>query len=393
MDAVYLDNASTSFPKPESVHRAVDAFARQCGASPGRGGYPSALEADEVIGSCRAAVARLLGASDPLRIAFSSGSTEALNWAIRGLLRERGDHAVVSSLEHNAVMRPLRSLEQSRGTAWTAIPCDPDGTCDPEDFARAIRPTTRLVCVIHASNVLGTVLPIAAIADAVHARGVPLLVDASQTAGTLPFSVEELGIDLLAFTGHKGLFGPPGTGGLYVRPGLDLPTSKEGGTGTLSESFEQPDEMPERLESGTPNAWGLAGLRAGVEWVQERGVANLRAQEQLLLDRLTQALRETPGLSLYGPEDSRRKLGILSVNVGNLPPSEVARLLAARFGVAVRAGLHCAPSAHGVAGTLRRGGSVRFGIGAFTTESDVDVAHAAVSEIASAAYRRRRVSA
>ena len=393
MEQTYLDNASTSYPKPECVYRAADAFARTCGASPGRGGYAGAVAADEMVGGCRAAVARLLGIGDPTRVAFASGSTEAINWALRGLLVAPGDHAVVTSLEHNAVVRPLRALEATRGTVWTVVPCSADGTADPAAIAAAIRPTTRLVCATHASNVFGTIQPIAEIARVAHEHSVPILVDGSQTAGAIPFSVEDLGIDLFAFTGHKGLLGPPGTGGLYVRPGIDLPTSKEGGTGTRSESLSQPGAMPERLESGTANGWGLAGLRAGVEWLSEHGVAQTHARETRLVAELAESLRGIPDVALLGPDEHGRKVGILSMNIGALPPAEVARLLGGRFGIAVRAGLHCSPLAHETAGTLRRGGAVRFGVGPFTTEADIGSASSAVGEIAAAAYRRGRAFA
>lgn len=390
MRETYLDNASTTFPKPEPVYQAVDEFARSCGASPSRGGYRRADDAGEVVARCREEVAGLLGVHDPSRIAFASGSTEALNWALRGLLVAPGDHAVVTSLEHNAVLRPLRALERSRGIQWTVVRAGADGSCDPAEIGAAIRPETRVVCAIHASNVLGTILPVREIAREAHERGVPVLVDGSQTAGAIPLAVEEDEIDLFAFTGHKGLLGPPGTGGLYVRTGLDLETCKEGGTGIHSEDLDAPTEMPERHEVGTANAWGLAGLAAGVRFVRAMGVDFVRDGETRLAAHLAAALRTIPVVEVCGPEDPARKVGIVAANVGSLPSSEVGRLLGTHYGVSVRTGLHCAPLAHEAAGTLARGGSVRFSVGPFSDERDVDRAVAAVSAIAEAAYRRGR---
>jgi len=387
---IYFDNASTSYPKPEAVYAAIDAFARTCGASPGRGGYARAVAAEETVSRSRAAVARAIGAGDPSRIAFASGSTEALNWALKGLLVKAGDHAVVTALEHNAVLRPLQAITRSRGTTWTVVPCAPDGTVDPGAVAEAIRPETRLVCAVHASNVLGTLVPIGAIVRLAHERGIPVLVDGSQTAGAFPFSVDELGIDLFAFTGHKSLLGPPGTGGLYVRTGLEVETWKEGGTGTRSESLDPPVSMPEHLEAGTPNAWGLAGLLAGIETLLSAGIENVRRRELDAVTRLAEGFRATDGVTVYGPHDPARKVGIVSVNVSRLPPSEVGRLLGERYRIAVRTGLHCSPLVHEAIGTARTGGTVRFGIGPFNTAEHVEAAVQAIREIAAAVYRRKR---
>jgi cysteine desulfurase family protein len=393
MPDIYLDHASTSFPKPETVYRAVESFARTCGASPGRGGYPRASAAGEMVRTCRRAVAALLGARDPSRIAFTSNSTEALNCALKGLLTKPGDHAVVTVLEHNAVLRPLRALERTRGITWTPIPCAPDGTVDPIAVGTAIRPETRVVCAVHASNVLGTILPVAEMAREAHARGVPVLVDASQTVGAVPVSVEDLEIDLLAFTGHKSMLGPPGTGGLYIREGLSLPTWKEGGTGILSESLDPPEQMPEYLETGTANGWGLAGLLAAAEFLLGTSIPTIRERELALLARLTGEFRATEGVTVYGPLDPARKVGIVSINVGTVTSSEIGRLLAERYGIAVRTGLHCSPLAHQAIGTAQTGGAVRFGIGMSTTEVEIDAAVAAIRELAAAVYRRKKARA
>lgn len=388
---IYLDNASTSYPKPEAVYRAVDAFARNCGASPGRGGYRRALDAGDTVSRCRAAAASHLGVADPMRIAFASSSTEAINWALKGILK-REDHVVVTALEHNAVLRPLRALAKEAGIRWTLVPASASGEVDPDAVAAAIRPNTRIVCAVHASNVLGNVLPIREIAKVVHERCVPLFVDGSQSAGAFPFSIEDLDVDLFAFTGHKSLLGPPGTGGLYVRPGIELRTWKEGGTGTNSESFDTPAEMPDMLEAGTPNGWGLAGLLAGMESIHHMGgVSRMHDREAQLADELAKGLRDVVGVTVYGGSATSERVGIVSMNLGTLPPGEVGRILSERYGIAVRAGLHCAPLAHEAAGSIHRGGSVRFGIGPFNTAEDIEAAVDAVKAIASSAYRRTSV--
>ncbi len=384
---IYLDNATTSYPKPDVVYHAIQAFARSCGASPGRGGYPRALAAEDRVFRCRETIARVLGVRDATRIAFASSSTEALNWALKGLLLVPGDHAVVTVLEHNSVLRPLRAMERTRGIRWSVVRCDGEGFVDPSAVEAAICPTTRLVCAVHASNVLGTIQPVEEIARVAHAHGVPLLVDGSQTAGALPLAVEAMGIDLFAFTGHKSLLGPPGTGGLYVRPGLEFQTWKEGETGHHSEDLDPPGEMPARLEAGTPNAWGLAGLLAGVESLLVEGLALVREREARHAAALANGMRAINGVTVYGPRSTDRKVGIVSIGVRKLAPEVVGRLLWERFGVAVRTGLHCSPLAHRILGTATTGGTVRFGIGPFTTDEDVRAAVEAVGEIREAAIR------
>lgn len=342
-EEIYLDNASTSFPKPASVCTSVVEFARRIGASPGRGAYPRALSAGDVLAECRARMATLLGVSQPASVAFASNSTEALNWALKGLLSRTGDHVVVTALEHNAVLRPVMALALARGTTYSVVPCGRDGTVGPSAIEAAIRPETKLVCAVHASNVLGTILPVAEIASVAHEHGLPVLVDGSQTAGAVPIALETWGIDLFAFTGHKSLLGPTGTGGLYIRPGTRLATWKEGGTGTQSESLEHPSDMPERMEAGTPNMWGISGLLGSLMAIEEMGISWIRQHEQRLSARLYAALADLPGVLVYGPHEAARRTGIVSANVQGLPPAEVGRLLGERYGIAVRAGLHCSP--------------------------------------------------
>ncbi|MBI4576749.1 MAG: aminotransferase class V-fold PLP-dependent enzyme [Planctomycetes bacterium] len=377
---IYLDNAATSYPKPECVYQAVDRFLRQCGGSPGRASHRKAREADAVVADARASVATLFHVEDPSRIVFTCNSTESLNLAIRGSLRP-GDHVVLTDLEHNAAVRPLWKLREGLGVGLTVVESGPEGVVDPARVAEALTPRTRLVCCVHANNVLGTIQPIAEIGHRTRARGVPLLVDASQSAGVLPIDVEAMGIDLLAFTGHKGLLGPPGTGGLYVREGLPLEPLKHGGTGVYSESLEPPDVMPEGYEPGTFNTPGLAGLAAGVRFVLETGAARIGAHERELNRRFVEGVREVPGVRLYGPSDLARKVGITLLNLEALDPADVGRILDRRFGVMVRTGLHCSALSHQRLGTKGRG-AVRFSFGHFTTPADVDTAVEALRAMA-----------
>jgi cysteine desulfurase family protein len=368
---VYLDNAATTFPKPESVYRAVDRFMHQVGATPGRGGHRREEEAQRIADEARAALAQLFHAPDPQGVMFTLNATQAINMALKGLLRP-GDHVVTSSIEHNAMWRPLKALEK-RGVVVTAVPCAPDGTLDPADVAAALRPHTRLVAMLHASNVLGTILPIAAVSEMAHRHGALMLVDAAQTAGAYPIDMPALGIDLLAFAGHKGTYGPHGTGGLVVRPGVELETWMEGGSGVLSRPETMPDELPIRLEAGTQNAAGIAGLLAGVQFVLEQGVERIRAHEMELTRRLIERLQVVPGVRVLGPTDPARRTAVVSITVEGYSPDQLAQVLDKAFNVATRAGLHCAPQAHRTAGTLECG-ALRFSPGYFNTADDVDYA-------------------
>jgi cysteine desulfurase family protein len=369
--AVYLDNAATSWPKPETVYTAVDHFMREVGCTPGRGGHRREEEAQRIADETRGALAQLFHAPDPQGVAFTLNATQAINMALKGLLRP-GDHVVTSSIEHNAMWRPLQAL-QRRGVRHTAVPCAPDGTMDPADVEAALRSPTRLVAVLHASNVLGSLLPIAEVGEVAHRHGAVLLVDAAQTAGAYPIHMQAMGIDLLAFAGHKGTYGPHGTGGLVVHPGIKLETWVEGGSGVLSRSDTMPEELPMRLEAGTQNAAGLAGLLAGVQFVLEQGVDRIRAHEMALAGRLIERLQAIPGLRVLGPVDLERRTAVVSVTVQGYVPDQLAAVLDKVFGVATRAGLHCAPQAHRVAETLDRG-ALRFSPGFFTTAQEVDYA-------------------
>ncbi|MBO9371246.1 MAG: aminotransferase class V-fold PLP-dependent enzyme [Chloroflexi bacterium] len=380
---IYLDNAATSWPKPPQVLAAMAHFLTEVGANPGRSGHRLSVEAGRIVYAAREAVAELFHAPDPLQVVFGLNATEGLNLALRGLLRP-GDHVVTSSMEHNSVMRPLRALERE-GVPVTVVPCSPEGFLDPQAVLSALRPETRLVVLNHASNVTGTLLPVAEVGRALHRMGGPLLVvDAAQSGGAVPIDMQANGIDLLAFTGHKSLYGPTGTGGLIIGDRVPLEEFRpliRGGTGSRSEREEQPDFLPDMCESGTPNAVGLAGLEAGVRWVLERGVEAIRAHEVELTRRLLDGLREIPGVTVYGPDDARLRTAVVSFNIAGMEPSEVGMRLDEEYGIMCRVGLHCAPAAHRTIGTFPAG-TVRFALGAFTTREEVDAALWAVARLA-----------
>jgi cysteine desulfurase family protein len=376
---IYLDNAATSWPKPEAVYLAADHFMREVGATPGRGGHWREAEAARIADEARMALAQLFNAPDPAGVAFTMNATQAINMALKGLLQP-GDHVITTSIEHNAMWRPLKALER-RGVALTAVPCAPDGTLDPADVEAAIRPNTRLIALLHASNVLGTILPIGEIGRIAHDHGIPFLVDAAQTAGAYPLDMASMCIDLLAFPGHKGLYGPHGTGGLIVRSGVQLETWVEGGSGTESAPETMPEALPLRLEAGTQNAAGIAGLLVGVRFVLEQGVERIREHELALTAILIDALRDVPGLAMLGPADLSRRTAVVSMVVDGYVPDQLAFVLDQVFDVATRAGLHCAPQAHRVAGTLATG-ALRFSPGFFNTADEMRVAAEAVRSIA-----------
>lgn len=379
MTGIYLDNAATSWPKPESVYRAVTRFMRRVGATPGRGGHRREEEAARIADQARAALALLFGAPAPSGVVFTLNATQAINMALKGVLRP-GDHVITSSIEHNAMWRPLKALERG-GVAMTAVSCAADGTLAPADVEAAVRPATRMIALQHASNVLGTILPIDEIGRIAQAHGLLFLVDAAQTAGAYPIDMAAMGIDLLAFTGHKGLLGPHGTGGLVVRPGVALETWVEGGSGAKSELETMPEELPLRLEAGTQNAAGIAGLLAGVRFVMKEKVPRIREHELALTTLLIEALRDVPNLKVLGPADLNRRTAVVSVAVGGYVSDQLALALDQVFGVMTRAGLHCAPQAHRTAGTLDQGGALRFSPGFFNTADEIRAAATALRNI------------
>lgn len=382
MKTVYLDNAATSFPKPESVIAAMISFQQTVGANPGRSGYGRAINAGRIIYEAREVLGRLFNIDDPLRIALTKNSTEALNIAILGTLQS-GDHVITSAMEHNSVMRPLRFLE-ARGVALSVIPCSLQGDLDPQDIHKALKKNTKMVVLTHASNVTGTIMPVEAVGSTLRERGdVIFCVDAAQTAGALPIDVQTMGIDLLAFTGHKSLFGPQGTGGLYIRKGLEkriIPLMM-GGTGSHSEFEEQPDFMPDKYESGTPNTIGIAGLGAGTTFVLEQTVEAIRAKEEVLMSLFIDQLKTLKDrVIIYGPNDASKQTAVVSFNVQNIPSSAAALYFEENRGILCRPGLHCAPSAHHTIGTLPQG-TIRFSFGFFNTGQDVDMACEAIRDL------------
>ena len=378
---IYLDNAATSWPKPESVYQAMDSLMRHTGASPGRSGHLLSVTAARIIYETREALCQFLGIADPSHVVFTSNATEALNLAIRGLLHI-GDHAITSSLEHNSVMRPLRALEK-KGVDVSVVNCAADGSLDPGDIERAIRPYTKLVVLSHASNVVGTILPVAEVGRIAREHSIPLLVDAAQSAGCYPIDVDAMNIDLLAFSGHKSLFGPQGTGALYMRPGTEsqLEPLKYGGTGSYSEYEHQPDFLPDKYESGTPNTVGLAGLGAGVRFVMQEGLSTIRQKEERLTRLLMEGLAAIPGVDIHGKSHPGERVAIVSFNISGLTPSEVALQLEEDFRIMCRPGLHCSPVAHKTLGTFPRG-SVRLSPGHFNSGHDIERTVEAVSQIA-----------
>ncbi|HOA53535.1 MAG TPA: aminotransferase class V-fold PLP-dependent enzyme, partial [Thermogutta sp.] len=377
---IYLDNAATTWPKPEAVYQAVDEYQRRIGCSPGRSTYADALAADRVVLEARLAVARWLRVGPADHVLFAFNGTDALNMALRGLIRP-GDHVVTTIADHNSVLRPLRWLAEQYGVRVDYVACDSEGFVELDALRSKLNRATRLVAVNHGSNVTGTLQRLEAIVDVVRRHSSAMvLVDAAQSLGHVPLFPEEIGIDLLAAPGHKGLLGPAGTGILYVRPGLEeeLVPLRFGGTGSRSDEDRQPDEWPDRYEPGNPNTPALAGLIKGIEYLEQRGLDDLRAHEVTLTQRLIDGLHAIPGVEVYGPKNAADRVGVVSINVKGLSPHELAAILDGQFHIQVRAGIHCAPLIHRRLGTLERGGAVRFSLGPFNTLEHVEAAIAAV---------------
>jgi cysteine desulfurase / selenocysteine lyase len=379
--SIYFDNAATSWPKPKSVIRAMRSYFSKCGGNPGRSGHRKAIEAGRIVLNTREKLAELLSIEDPSRIIFTKNATEGLNIVLFGVLAA-GGHVVTTSMEHNSVLRPCRELEK-RGVSIDVVEADPRGLVSPADIIGKVTKDTALVCVNHASNVTGTIQDIASIAEGCREKGVPLLVDAAQTAGALEINCKELGADFLAASGHKGLLGPQGTGFVYVQGDLKLPLMY-GGTGSLSDREEQPGFFPDCLESGTLNVIGIAGLGAGVEYIHTRGIADIRRHELELLELFLDGLRKISGVTVYGPEDPAGRTGVVSISIEGIDSSEAGETLDTGFGIFTRIGLHCAPRAHATIGTFP-GGTVRFGIGPFTKKREITAAVKAVRSIAAEA--------
>ena len=377
--SIYLDNAATSWPKSPQVIAAMQEYLCECGGSPGRAGHGKSLTSSRMVYDTRDQLSTLFNVASTDRVVFAKNATEALNMILFGYLNP-GDHVVTSGMEHNAVMRPLRQLE-SCGVSISVAVCDGQGRLDPDSVRRLLTPKTRLIVINHASNVTGTIQPITEIGALAKQAGVRFAVDAAQTAGVCPLDMQAASIDFLAFTGHKSLGGPQGTGGLALGPDVDLRPLVFGGTGSASESELQPDFLPDKLESGTLNAIGLAGLGAAMTDLTDFGIDKVLPHEQKLLRRFRDGLLELPKIVVYGPADPVESVGVLSLNITDIPCDEVGVRLEQQFGIFTRTGLHCAPAAHRSIGTLSKG-TVRFSVSRFTTEAEIDAALAALASIA-----------
>jgi len=384
---IFLDNGATSFPKPEEVYRFMDHFFRNFGVNPGRSGYDLCMEAGLVVEETRKLLTDFFHGTDPNRLCFGYNSTDALNLIISGMLKP-GDHAVSTMVEHNSVLRPLYHLSR-QGVDVDFVPFDGAGFVDPEEIRKTFRPNTRLVIVNHASNVIGTVQPIAAIGRLCREAGIPFAIDASQSAGKVPIDMEAQFLDVVAFTGHKSLLGPTGIGGLYVREGIEIRHTRAGGTGVRSAVKAHLDEYPYRLEYGTPNVMGIAGLKAGVSWVLGKGLEAVHREEMRLAGILLEGLKAVPRVTTYCLDSLEDHIAVLSFNVEGMDAADVGTMLDVDFGIACRTGLHCAPLVHERLGTDKVHGSVRFGIGPFNTEEHIRTAVEAVGKIASRPLKRR----
>ena len=381
-ELIYFDNSATSWPKPPGVIEAMGVFINEIGANPGRSGHQLAVEASRVVYAAREKVNALFNGPDPLRVIFGKNITEAINLVLMGFLK-RGDHVITSSMEHNAVMRPLRALEY-QGVQVTVIPCTPEGGLEYQNVEKAIQENTNLIVINHGSNVTGTIMPIAEIGKIARKYSLLFLVDTAQTAGAYPIDMVDMNIDLLAFTGHKSLLGPMGTGGLVIGSRVDVSKIEpliRGGTGSRSEEEFQPEFIPDKFESGTQNAVGLAGLIEGINFIQQEGIKAIRQHEIDLISHLKEDLNKIPGIVIYAPRHSEDQTATLSFNISGKSPSEVGFMLDEDFGILSRVGLHCAPAAHKTIGTFPTG-SVRFGLGIFNSHQEVDDTINAVKQIA-----------
>ncbi len=375
---IYLDNAATSFPKPASVPDAVVQYLKEVGGSPGRAGHTLARKANDVVFRTRECIAELFGVERSERIVFTANATEALNTAIKGVLSP-GHHVVTTSLEHNAVLRPLFALRK-KGLELTIVRSD-GGPVSPRAVRNAIRPNTRLIVTVYASNVTGAIMPVEEIGEIARRHGLIYLVDGAQAAGSIPVNLSEAPIDMFAFTGHKGMLGPMGTGGLYMAEHIDVEPLKEGGTGSDSSGPLQPEPLPDRLEAGTLNGPGIAGLAAAVQYIKGEGIAAIRERELALANRLEEAIQGARQIKIRSERNARRRIAITSITIEGLESGQAAFELDQRFNICVRGGLHCAPEAHKSIGSFPEG-MVRFSPGPFTTSDEIDAAIEGVLDVA-----------
>ncbi len=387
---IFLDNGATSFPKPEEVYKFMDSFYRNFGVNPGRSGYDLCMETGELVEITRKLLTKIFNGKDPNRLCFSYNSTDALNLIINGLLKE-GDHAITTTIEHNSVLRPLYHLYKYNGVEVDYIPFDEKGFIDPDEFPKKFKKNTSLVIVNHASNVIGTIQPVKEIGKYCRKRGIPFAIDSSQSAGKIPIDIEDLNVDIVAFTGHKSLLGPTGIGGLYVREGIEIRQTRAGGTGVRSAVRTHLFEYPYRFEYGTLNTLGVAGLHAGVKWIEEKGLNNIHEKEMKLAAMLRDGLKDLEGVILYCQDDLKDHIGILLFNIDGLEALNTGTILDVDYNIACRTGLHCAPLVHEQLGTDKIHGAVRFGIGPFNTEEHIKTAIRAVKEIAESHRKRKGI--
>jgi len=386
---IYLDNGATSFPKPEETYVFMDSFYRHAGVNPGRSGFDLCLEAGSLVDETRKLMTKFFGGTDPNRLVFGYNSTDALNLAIFGLIKA-GDHVVTTHVEHNATLRPLWKLEHE-GVEVDWVDFDAQGYVDPQEIIRRLKPNTSAVVMNHGSNVIGTVQDVAAVGKVCRERGIHLILDVSQTAGMVPVKLDELGADVICFTGHKSLMGPMGIGGMYVREGVEINRTRAGGTGVKSAQRDHLDEYPYRMEYGTPNLPGIAGLNAGVKWVERHGIDAIHRHEMALWTRLRDGLKPIPNVTLYCAEDvpGKQRISVLSFNIAGLEAMDTGTMLDVDYNIACRTGLHCTPMVHEHLGTDKLHGAVRFGIGPFNTEAHIDAAIHGVTEIAGMQLRKK----
>ncbi|MGX4598059.1 aminotransferase class V-fold PLP-dependent enzyme [Faecalimicrobium sp. JNUCC 81] len=375
---IYLDNAATTYPKPDRVYNAVmDCMKNYC-ANPGRAGHKLAMKAAREIYDARENIAKLFNIDNPMSIVFTNNATDSLNLAIKGVVKS-GDHIVTTSMEHNSVIRPIKSLEK-HGVESTIVKCDKDGFLNIEDLKKAIKPNTKLIVTTHASNVCGTIIDIKSVGEVAKDNNILYLVDASQTAGVYDINVAKMNVDMIAAPGHKCLLGPQGTGILYIRDGLNVNILKEGGTGSKSEELFQPELLPDKYESGTHNTPGIVGLNEGIKFIFEEGIENIRAHEEELCQYMLDKLENVPNITIYGSKDSKKRAAVISINIDNIDSGEITFLLDSEYDIATRSGIHCSPLAHETLGTLEQG-AVRFSLGYFNTKEDIDKAVKALQNI------------
>lgn len=375
----YFDNAATTFPKPEIVYTKVMEAMKDYGANPGRSGHKLALKINRGIYDTRVSLAQLFNTESPMNLIFTFNCTESLNLGIKGVLKP-GDHVITTSMEHNSVLRPIKYLEQF-GVESTIVKANCLGEIDIEDIKSSIKANTKLIVTTHISNLTGTIMPIKEIGDIAKENGILYLVDAAQSAGVYSIDVTTMNIDMIAFPGHKGLLGPQGTGGLYIKEGIEVQEVFQGGTGSLSESLIQPDMNPDRYESGTPNGPGIIGLGAGVEYINSRGIDHIRKHEEQLTKYFIEEVSKISGIKLYGPCDINRQGAVVSLNIKDYDSSEIAYILDEQYDIMVRPGLHCAPLAHKTIGTLDQG-VVRFSFSPFNTLEEIEYGVKSLKEIA-----------